>query len=881
MSSQFSIDSLKQLINKEDKIIYLVGAGISMEPPSSIPSAIQFSRILLNFSVPKDEVDTILSLPGMRYEMVVERIKRNYDKTLEFLNYLELITSPNIIHLFLGHEICNKHPVITTNFDFLIEHALREILPKEEHPNIFPVITKEDYLYHQNHLELYNKNKYPLYKIHGTKKNIISGEDTTKSLITTISSLGMNREQGETFAIEPFKKDTINDLLRNANLIVMGYSGSDTFDIGPLLQNFPSLNKILWIEHSFEDDILITEILPNNEIPLNSPSTCEQLLYGIRNSNDYQIFKIKTNTMEFVSNVLSKILLAPDEALNAKEKESGREDFENWVRSIFNEVKESKKYFVASKIYYDLGKFEDLFNCAQKGLSLANNEGDQEFIAKFLNFLGIYQSERGIYDKALKMFQKAVKIDGELNKKYELGNGLTNIGDVYLKKGEFQEALNHYDKARNIFEEINNFRGLANVLSNMGWVYEELAQIDEALESYKTSLQLEEKIGNLTGKASRLTNIGELFHMKLGDLENALIYHQEALKINIELGKLSGLPVNYSNIATIYADQGNFSMAYELYDKALKIFKDMSNLDGISIVKSNLADIKEQEGNLTEAIDLIREALDINEKLNDFRKKTENLIELGKLLIKKGEFNSALPLFQEAHSISLEKDYKYTATSSLYNLAETYRFVERFNDAIETYEKAIKLAEKYDNNESKVKYLNNLALIYEDMGDFKLALRFYQEALNTNESIEDNNNNKLITIENMAGAFKKSGEIDLALKYYQKALNVVQELENKEDIGYYLLEISSILLEQKKFIEAFDKYAEALKIYKEIKDWYNMQAVLGSLGYCSVALNDYENAKIFCEKSLAIAKKLNLENDIQTQEENLVFINKKLEEKDS
>jgi hypothetical protein len=257
-----------------------------MDPPSSLPSAIQFSRILLNFITPEEEVETLLSLPGLRYELVVERVQKNVDNDLDFLNYLELITSPNIIHYFLGWEIINHHPVITTNFDFLIEYALKQILPESQHRYIFPVITKQEYLENQNYQQVYEKDKFPLYKIHGSKKNLITGEDTTSSLITTLTSLGRDREQGETFAIEPFKKETVHNLLDGGTLIVMGYSGNDAFDIGPLLENFPNLKQLIWIDHAFDKEIDIQEILPDNKFDSKEISTCDRLLSNIRKSNN-------------------------------------------------------------------------------------------------------------------------------------------------------------------------------------------------------------------------------------------------------------------------------------------------------------------------------------------------------------------------------------------------------------------------------------------------------------------------------------------------------------------------------------------------------------------------------------------------------------------
>ena len=86
----------------------------------------------------------------------------------------------------------------------MIEKALKEILPTEKHESIIPVITKDDFQKYTEPQKLVDDGKYSLYKIHGSKRDIIKKKNTQKSIITTITALGKNREEGETFAIEPF-----------------------------------------------------------------------------------------------------------------------------------------------------------------------------------------------------------------------------------------------------------------------------------------------------------------------------------------------------------------------------------------------------------------------------------------------------------------------------------------------------------------------------------------------------------------------------------------------------------------------------------------------------------------------------------------------------
>ena len=242
------LDKIEKIFNKTTKYAFLVGAGISLNPPSNLKTAKEIVKEIVKYCAPEEEVETILNLDKLRYESIIEYIQLIYDEDLSFMDYFEYFSEPNLMHYFLSNLIKKKHHVITTNFDYLIENALKRILTEEELSKIRLIITKQDYL---NCIEpnILSQEGYLLFtKIHGFGKNFFTQEDTKDSLITTISALGKGRAKGETFAIEPFKRNTINNIMAERSLVVIGYSGSDDFDIGPTLEELSNLTNIIWIK---------------------------------------------------------------------------------------------------------------------------------------------------------------------------------------------------------------------------------------------------------------------------------------------------------------------------------------------------------------------------------------------------------------------------------------------------------------------------------------------------------------------------------------------------------------------------------------------------------------------------------------------------------
>ena len=146
-------ENFDNLFNENESYTFLAGAGISMSPPSSLPSAQQFIKVLLEYCVPKGFQEYIYNIENLRYELLVEEVQRVFDPELRFLDYLESQTDSNLIHFFLANCISKGHNIITTNFDYLIEHAIYKLENKALIKDFSPIISKSDFL------QFYSKKK--------------------------------------------------------------------------------------------------------------------------------------------------------------------------------------------------------------------------------------------------------------------------------------------------------------------------------------------------------------------------------------------------------------------------------------------------------------------------------------------------------------------------------------------------------------------------------------------------------------------------------------------------------------------------------------------------------------------------------------------------
>ena len=161
--------TIKDLINPDAKLTFLVGAGCSVDSPSNLPAGKTMMEALIRYTCAESEIDKLLGkveleeggkLEGLRFEQLIEIVRNQLDPELRIIDFYGLCDKPNIQHFFLANMIKRGNFVITTNFDFLIEYALQQLgIPNE---SIIPVITREDFIEFQDPYELLRKGKKPV-----------------------------------------------------------------------------------------------------------------------------------------------------------------------------------------------------------------------------------------------------------------------------------------------------------------------------------------------------------------------------------------------------------------------------------------------------------------------------------------------------------------------------------------------------------------------------------------------------------------------------------------------------------------------------------------------------------------------------------------------
>ncbi len=219
----------------------LCGAGISVA--SGAPTGQQLNELVLSYAPDQHAEDVLrrlLSPPShesvfLRFEGILEVLQRYVDSDLHLLSlYHDL--RPSAEHFALA-TIAHEQPVLTTNFDALIEAAGIEL-------NIELQV---------RYLETdFSKGSGPgLWKLHGTLRHVEDGKlvalgiDNPGSPVVTLATVSSTRESDA-------KRNFVFEVRRKYSLVVIGYSGSDDFDVGRWIGDAQSLAAswpILWVQY--------------------------------------------------------------------------------------------------------------------------------------------------------------------------------------------------------------------------------------------------------------------------------------------------------------------------------------------------------------------------------------------------------------------------------------------------------------------------------------------------------------------------------------------------------------------------------------------------------------------------------------------------------
>ena len=764
-----TVESIFNNYLQKKSLVFLAGSGISIDPPSNLPTGYQFTKIILQALIPTEYQELVLSLmnpdrpdkrdPGdfIRFEQLMEKlVEHNIDPNFSLLEGIGFCNRPNVNHLILAEllKIKQGHQIFTTNFDSLIEHALVTLQVEKQY--IRPVIYKEEWDNNQS-----NNKHLSLYKLHGSFINVATTKDTRNSLQATLEQIAKGKEN--VFSLEEWKRENLQHYLQEQAVIVIGYSGLDDFDIIPALSTIKSDQYLIWINHQRNISInnAIIEIIgEGSSIRSSNPRVSAQLIQLAKNDarQPKKLILITVDTTDMLEYILKYFSITKKTlSLNIEQKTSIFT-----IPDHFKNISEDLKWNLTGRLLEERSKISEAYQCYMHALIINDQLGNLRDKAANLNNVGLLLANQNRWDEALDYYKQALTVNKEITNLQGEAATLNNIGLAFNSQNRWDEALDSYQQALVIDEQLGDLKGKATDLNNIGFLFANQGQVDKAINSYQQALVITEQLGDLKGKATNLNNIGSLFYGQ-GQVDSALDYFQQALAIAEQIGDLSEKITNLNNIGLISASQGQVDEALDSYQQVLETSEKLNDLKGKATCLNNIGFLFANQGQVDKALDYCQQALTISEQLGDLKGKATCLNNISLIFVNQGRVDQALDYYQQALTIS-----------------------EQLGDL-----------------SGKATNLNNIGLIFINQGRIDEALEYYKQSLAVTEQSGDSKG-KAINLTNIGQLIYNQGHVDEALNYLKQGLIIFEQLSNSKEKAINLTDIGLILANQGQIDEALN-----------------------------------------------------------------------------
>ncbi len=266
-----------------------------------------------------------------------------------------------------------------------------------------------------------------------------------------------------------------------------------------------------------------------------------------------------------------------------------------------------------ANIYYLKGKLEDALRIAtDEALPVYNKLGDARGVAITKGKIADILAARGQLDEALRIrmeevlpeFEKVGDVRG-----VALSKG--RIADIFVARGQLDEALRiRVEEVLPVYEQIGDLRNMAVTKGYIADIFYMKGNFEAALKiRINEQIPIYEQIGDLREVAITNSKIADILQAR-GQLDESLLYLQDALKVAEEMGDLEGIAWTSSRIAKNYLFKGNIEGALKEFVKAYNFFIQTGYLNGIALVGETYGRALFESGHKKEGLAILQRSLD-------------------------------------------------------------------------------------------------------------------------------------------------------------------------------------------------------------------------------------------------------------------------------
>ncbi len=266
----------------------------------------------------------------------------------------------------------------------------------------------------------------------------------------------------------------------------------------------------------------------------------------------------------------------------------------------------------------------------------------------------------------------------------------------------------------------------AEVLLNAAYCGVMSGEHEDSEKFLEKSLKLFLLANDRSGEASVFNVLG-LKNYFSGKIEDAKIFFEKGLSINLEIQCTPAIPVTLINLGTVFQSKGDYDTAIDHYKKALEYFKreNNKNVHAIARTCANIGSVEYYKTNYQKAIEMYEEAMSIFETLGDHDAEVVTLLNLGNAYFNLTQFDKAEAYYQNCLSLAKDFGYRSLITHASIRIGDIAIVKNETEQARTIYTDCIKICDQADEVHKLANCFKGLGFVFSTMDDEESAVLMF------------------------------------------------------------------------------------------------------------------------------------------------------------
>lgn len=252
--------------------------------------------------------------------------------------------------------------------------------------------------------------------------------------------------------------------------------------------------------------------------------------------------------------------------------------------------------------YLDQSQLDQAAAVIDRLTGLDHGARTQVFVAQARGRLAYIQTRYGASEAHLR---SALKLGAEQTDL--AGRVFLDLANTLRAEGRYTDALTEAQKAVGLLRRQGATAAMADAQNVLGVIFERMGNLEQSLIAHQQALDTRRALQDKSGTADSLYNLGEIYR-ELGDFGRAEQYLQQSLAIDNALDNRSNRGYGLQKLAVIQCALNKFDEAQRNNLQALALFESLDARVNAAHTLGNLAKLALRQGQFDQALAYVADA---------------------------------------------------------------------------------------------------------------------------------------------------------------------------------------------------------------------------------------------------------------------------------